>query len=471
KQAQTEKEVVEQEVYQACEEFRNNDLVRNTDLADLKKVLKPNEVFIDFLFYHQITDWKTLTKEERLVAFVITQEQDVIRFDLGSNTLLKSAIKAFRYQLQDGSPRVLENEQSADEYLSETLWKPLNEYIKDKDTVYLIPDGDLAFIPFESLPLPDQEDKQYVAEVKNICYLFSPIDLVEYELLMKSEQNTGFLCLGDVAYSDSPEVSPNPIALRSGGKREEGVFWNTLEGTAVECEDLLKSFQNCFPTLNAEYLSQKKASKSYFAEKAPGKAYLHLATHGYFNETPLSKTPRSRGMEGFSENRRGVILLLNQEEQEAEPLPLGVTPMFSSGIVLAGANLKEEKETENGHLTAEELAGLNLKGTSLITLSACETALGEKLSGQGVSGLRLAVQVAGCKSMLLSLWKVDDVGTQLFMQSFYLKLWKERKGKLQALQETRLEWIEAQRQRKRGPNGEKIYAPSVWASFILSGQK
>ncbi|MEK7484922.1 MAG: CHAT domain-containing protein, partial [Planctomycetota bacterium] len=72
---------------------------------------------------------------------------------------------------------------------------------------------------------------------------------------------------------------------------------------------------------------------------------------------------------------------------------------------------------------------------------------------------------------LLSLWKVDDVGTQLFMERFYSKLWNENKGRLQALQETRLEWIENQRQRKRGPNGENIYSPKVWASFILSGQK
>ncbi len=107
----------------------------------------------------------------------------------------------------------------------------------------------------------------------------------------------------------------------------------------------------------------------------------------------------------------------------------------------------------------------------LLTLSACETGVGASVSGQGISGLRMAAQVAGVRSMLISLWKVDDAGTQAFMEAFYKRLWQEKKGKSQSLRETRIEWIQKFNLGLRGKHDEDIYNIRVWSAFILSGEK
>ncbi|MEK7485438.1 MAG: CHAT domain-containing protein, partial [Planctomycetota bacterium] len=470
KMAIERKENLERQLCSASEEFRKSDSLSKTTLTDLHNTLDENTAIVDFLFYQHLTDWKSMTQEERVIAFVITKTSSIIRIDLGLAAPIRSAVKAFRHQLQSGR-EIQMDDLPADQYLTQFLWNPLEKVLSDKQLLYLIPDEELAFIPFEALRIEQEGELQYLTEIKSIAYLSSPQDIIEFTL--ESEVNArSLLCLGDVAYSEAPESvnSPEKEVFLSENLTEKAV-WGALPGTAQECEFLMNAFQTRFPKELSEYLTQKKASKALLQEKAVGKRYLHLATHGFFKAIP--EAPQPKGKEGL----RGGLLVWSEDDEptQRKNIPEGVNPMLYSGIVLAGANLDKKgdqgKGKEEGLLTAEELAGMNLRGTELLTLSACETALGEGLSGQGVSGLRLATQVAGARATLLSLWKVDDLGTQLFMQRFYSKLWNENKGRLEALQETRLEWIEAQRQRKRGPNGENIYAPSVWASFILSGQK
>lgn len=222
------------------------------------------------------------------------------------------------------------------------------------------------------------------------------------------------------------------------------------------------------------YLRGKKASKSQLHQHAAGKSYFHLSTHGFFAPIPQRKTSEQKKDDATrSPNTRKAIQFFYLEEEKRNPLNIaeGVNPMLYSGIVLAGANKQEsENDTkDDGIITAEELAGLNLNGTKLLVLSACETALGETVRGQGISGLRMASQAAGVNTMLISLWKVEDEGTQKFMQAFYERLWKEKQGSLQALQSTKKEWIE--KQRKNTPGTGSIYSPKVWAAFILSGER
>jgi CHAT domain-containing protein len=87
---------------------------------------------------------------------------------------------------------------------------------------------------------------------------------------------------------------------------------------------------------------------------------------------------------------------------------------------------------DDGYLTAKEAATLQLAGTELVVLSACETAAGEQRSGEGLYGLQRALNVAGAHSTLLSLWKVDDDATAYFMELYY-RLLKQGKGRMEAL--------------------------------------
>jgi CHAT domain-containing protein len=134
-----------------------------------------------------------------------------------------------------------------------------------------------------------------------------------------------------------------------------------------------------------------------------------------------------------------------------------INPLLRSGLGLAGANLKSENN--DGILTALEAAGLNLWGTKLVVLSACDTGVGEVKNGDGVYGLRRALVLAGSETQMMSLWPVSDIGTRELMTSFYRNL-KAGMGRSAALRDVQLKMIA----------DPKRAHPFYWASFILSGE-
>ena len=136
------------------------------------------------------------------------------------------------------------------------------------------------------------------------------------------------------------------------------------------------------------------------------------------------------------------------------------SPLLRSGIVLAGANQPEQGVSDDGYLTALEVAQLDLSGTDLVVVSACESGRGEIRTGEGVYGLKRSIAVAGARSSLLSLWKVDDEATAAFMERFYRRL-KAGVSRADALAQTQLEF--------RNSSNPDWNHPYVWAAFQLSG--
>jgi CHAT domain-containing protein len=187
---------------------------------------------------------------------------------------------------------------------------------------------------------------------------------------------------------------------------------------------------------------------------------LHLATHGFFLPVPLGEEQSS----SFGGDR----LLERARETQLEVF-------VRSGVALAGYNRRRQaRDADDGLLTALEVMDLDLCGTELVTLSACETGLGEARSGQGVFGLRRALALAGARSQLLALWKVPDEATKDLMVSFYSRLRPGvslaealRQAQLAAL--GRAPIVEAERG-ARPPDRPAGAHPHVWASFVLSGR-
>jgi CHAT domain-containing protein len=164
---------------------------------------------------------------------------------------------------------------------------------------------------------------------------------------------------------------------------------------------------------------------------------------------------------------------------------------------LAGANRPPKTDElglptgEDGVLTAEEIVNLNLAGTELVVLSACETGLGKVAGGEGVTGLARAFHLAGTRNVVVSLWKVEDKATAALMKVFYYQLWHEGKMPIEAIREAQLtlyrhpEQIDAlasgDRSLKDPANPVKLpdggrrsetatkTPPKLWAGFILSG--
>ena len=156
---------------------------------------------------------------------------------------------------------------------------------------------------------------------------------------------------------------------------------------------------------------------------------MHLATHGFFLTD-----------EGGGDSAGGAE-----------------NPLLRSGLALAGAN-KLASGNEDGVLTALEASGLDLWGTRLVVLSACETGVGKVSNGDGVYGLRRALVIAGAESLVMTLWQVDDLATRDLMSGYYKKL-VAGGGRSAALREIQLE---LQKQPK--------YAhPYFWASFVPAG--
>ena len=194
--------------------------------------------------------------------------------------------------------------------------------------------------------------------------------------------------------------------------------------------------------------AEEKELRSYNAEKVP--EILHIATHGFFLKEQERLAKRIMGMQRGSQN----------------PIPPPAdNPLLRAGLAFAGLNpnapLLGEIDTDNdGVLTAMEVLSLNLTGTRLVILSACETGLGEVHEGEGVYGLRRSFQEAGVDSVINSFWEVSDDGTQLLMTKFYDK-YLDGIPPREAMREARLEMVEDFR----------WSSPFYWGAFAMVGRR
>jgi CHAT domain-containing protein len=179
---------------------------------------------------------------------------------------------------------------------------------------------------------------------------------------------------------------------------------------------------------------------------------LHIATHGFF--LPNQKNHNTTNIINLGKIEPKTLARLSADHQLDNP-------MLRSGLALAGVNtwLKNRpmiKEAEDGILTAEDVAGWNLSNTELVVLSACETGLGDIVTGEGVFGLRRAFVLAGAQTLVMSLWKVPDEQTKELMINFYNHL-LEGKPRAEALREAQLAMK------------EKFPDPYYWGAFICQG--
>ena len=142
--------------------------------------------------------------------------------------------------------------------------------------------------------------------------------------------------------------------------------------------------------------------------------------------------------------------------------------MLRSGLILAGVKQKQSGPGEDGVLTAQEAAGLNLFGTKLVVLSACETGLGDVQNGAGVYGLRRALVLAGSETQVMSLWQVSDEATRDLMIAYYTRL-QTGAGRIDAMHQVQLAMLRGLALTKSGSAKAKWGHPYYWAAFIPSG--
>ena len=347
-----------------------------------------------------------------------------------------------------------------DPELYDLVWKPLDEELKGVDNIYFGPSGELYQLAIEYAT----DGKKTMSEKKNVYRLSSTrqLALIKDKGELKSSSIYGGFKYGasmQTLLADSrnytatstrsadPFFSVDSLNIRGASSSNFGV--NDLPGTLREATTISglmdkSHFEN---TLTVGESGTEAAFKSISGQR---RNILHIATHGFY----WTKSEAERIAERL--DRREMMMSGNDSKRVKEDAAL-----TRSGLLFSGANnalkkgYQKQDGVEDGILTAKEIAQMDLRGTDLLVLSACQTGLGE-VSGEGVFGLQRGFKKAGVNSILMSLWEVDDDATQLLMTTFYKNL-TSGKSKTESLKL-------AQDKVRKTPGFE---SPYFWAAFIL----
>jgi CHAT domain-containing protein len=214
---------------------------------------------------------------------------------------------------------------------------------------------------------------------------------------------------------------------------------SALPGTKTEIEGISKMLKTAGYQVNQ--VMQKEANEKN-VKSLKGPTLVHIATHGYFLQDAAGSA--------------GSVFGVNAENASANPLLRSGLILAGAGKTITGSAEADIASNDNGVLTAYEAMNLNLEGTSLVILSACETGPGDVKSGEGVYGLQRAFQVAGADALIMSLWKVDDAATQLLMTNFYTN-WIKLGNKQKAFKQAQLQLM------------TKYKEPYYWGAFVMMG--
>lgn len=208
------------------------------------------------------------------------------------------------------------------------------------------------------------------------------------------------------------------------------------------------------------------ATEGAFKKLGPGRRILHVATHGFFlSDNCASAVEGTRSVGGLVQAGSTVAANPNPAGTMPGRATLPQNPLLLSGLAMAGANrhAASRPAEEDGILTAEEVAALNLDGVEWAVLSACDTGLGAVAAGEGVFGLRRAFQIAGVHTVIMSLWSVDDRATQQWMEALYRARLGQHLDTADSVRQASLTLLRERRVKSQNTN------PFFWAGFVAAG--
>jgi len=376
-------------------------------------------------------------------AFVLRREGPPRWVPLGEAEPTLERVRALRRALKDPRipPAFLRRHVRA---VYDRIFAPIAPLLEGVEMLLLAPEGQLNLIPFGALV--DASDR-YLIEHFTLTYLTSGRDLLRLATPRSSQSTSLVVAAPDYDASLRVASAKVPRDGEPAATRRSSEFgalrFQPLPGTRKEAEAIEKA-------LGVPALTGVRATEAAL-KGAQGPRVLHVATHGFFLPDQAFEPRSPSGIRAQSPGSGASASAF------ALAPPTGENPLLRSGLALAGAN-QLESGAQDGILTALEMATLDLSGTKLVVLSACETGLGEVAVGEGVYGLRRALVIAGAEAQLMSLWKVDDAATRELMTAYYQRL-AAGEGRAEALRRVQLEML-ANPARSR---------PLYWASFIPIG--
>ncbi|HEU5182475.1 MAG TPA: CHAT domain-containing tetratricopeptide repeat protein [Candidatus Polarisedimenticolia bacterium] len=469
------KEQVERTLAERSAEFRDRMATSRAGLHEVRAALPSGSALVAFFRFSLLPlpaagEPKAPAPVPSYLALVLPAgRRDPIAIPLGPADRIDTSIRRWKEAL--GPPRSYLSDRSEERYreisrsLRKLIWDPLSGGLRGARQVFIVPDGAIHLVSFYSLPV---ENGGYLVEGGPLIHYLS----TERDLLRQappSGAHRKFLALGGPDF-DAPadELRLETAQLETGSGVPGAPKGRTVFRSAPpECQDFgsmrfgilpdaareISEIGSLWPASGAQpsaakpslSLSGRQATETAFKVMAPDFQVVHVATHGFFLQDRCQppKVPNDSAKARSS-----------QED----------SPMLLSGLAFAGANRRRTTDPadDDGILTAEEIAVLDLSHVEWAVLSGCETGLGKVQDGEGVMGLRRAFELAGAQTLIMSLWKVEDSSTREWMHRLYEQR-LEGRSTPEAIRAASLGLLQARRAQGRSTH------PFYWAAFVAAG--
>ncbi|MEM7482922.1 MAG: CHAT domain-containing protein [Acidobacteriota bacterium] len=317
---------------------------------------------------------------------------------------------------------------AAERRLYDLLIAPAAADIERAERVLIVPDGPLYRLPFASLRRPLDEDKEQFFVQWRPLY-FAPSAAAYRAFILRRARQPGEPLAGRLTAFANPayersgsagQKQPLPVAVRSAADRGFDGELVPLPGSEMEAQQIGRMFER--GSRNASIHLGAGATEELAKEQAGEADILHFAVHGFVNEM----------------------------QPEHSFLALSLADFHAEG--------PDARDPDNGILEGWEIVDQMALDAELVALSACETAVGRERGGEGPVSLSRAFLAAGARSVLASLWRVDDAATAELMISFYEHL-LAGKAKDEALRQAQLDLLQ----------NSDFRDPYYWAGFQLTG--
>ena len=375
--------------------FRDDERVSTVALDDVRRNLPKGSVLVSYVHFGRSAVEKVDQKSSKTYSYTaIVFHPDTGKlsvFDLGDGAAIDgwidSARKTVDIETQSGVLGGKRNERAyrdAAGALRARVWDPLVPEFAGAKLLLVVPDGKLNLIPFAAFP---DGDGYWLDHGPVIHTLSSERDLIPAEGAAKK---SGLVAIGNPEFNRNAVAAGAQMAAIEAATTRSANFscdefnrvqFHPLPESAMEVQDIAAQWQAANASGTTEELLGANATRESFLREAVRGRVLHVATHAF---------------------------LLSQSCGDGNPL-------LQSGLVFAGANSSRESSI----LTAQQIASMDLSGVSWAVLSACNTGAGEVHDGEGVLGLQRAFRVAGARSVIMTLWPVDDDMSRRYMHELY----------------------------------------------------
>jgi CHAT domain-containing protein/Tfp pilus assembly protein PilF len=417
------KERLEAELAEHSAEFRAQ--LQPVTLEGVRAAISDDSALLEFTIFRPFDPQAERNSEAyappHYAAYVVRRGQAPRGFDLGPAAAIDAAIDALRQALREPKRTdVNARARVVDEY----VMQPVRASLGGATRLLVSPDGELNLVPFDALV---DEHGRYLVERFTVSYLTSGRDLLRMQPARANHRRP--IIFADPVFGEPATNGVGTAIDREAhgattrrsvttGVNLSALYFAPLAATAEEG----RAIKGLFP--DATLFIGERATKAAL-QSVQSPRMLHIASHGFFLQDTHTTV---------------------------------ANPLLRSGLAFAGANLTHGPPGA-GMLTALEASGLDLWGTKLVTLSACDTGIGEVRNGEGVYGLRRAFVLAGAETVVMSLWPVRDAIARETMVAYYSGL-RRGLGRGDALRQAKLAML------KRTGRQHPFY----WASFIQSGE-